>query len=71
MLIVCVGRSVRTRYYLQIFTIYTALVLKLKIHTRVRIVPMWAIKLGHSLIASIWIDNCWIDYHDYATEMNS
>ena len=45
LLIVCVGRRVLAQYYLQIFTICTALMLKLKIHTRARIVPMWAIKL--------------------------
>ena len=31
-------------------------------------------KTGHSLMASIcmiWMDNCWIDHHDYATEMPS
>ena len=34
LLVVCVGPDVLTRYYLQMFTIYTVLVLKFKIHTR-------------------------------------
>ena len=74
LLIVCVGRNVLARYYLQIFTIYTALMLKLKIHTRARIVPTVGNKTGHSIMASIcmiWMDNCWINHHDYATEMPS
>ena len=24
---------------------------------------------GYSLFASIWMDNCWIYYHDYTIEM--
>ena len=28
-------------------------------------------KIGHRLIASIWMDNCWVDHHNYATEMLS
>ena len=46
LLTVCVGQSVLTQYYLHIFTIYTAPMLEIKIHTRARIVPMWAIKPG-------------------------
>ena len=34
LLIVCVEPDVLPRYYLQMFTIYAALVMKLKIHTR-------------------------------------
>ena len=70
---VCGGRSVLAQYYLQIYNLHCPDV-EIKDTHPCQDRPDVGNKTGHSLMASIcmiWMDNCWIDHHDYATEMPS